>query len=280
MNYRFTPPLVRLALLTAIAIAVAFLGSACGLLGDDDDNGSGGSTSSGKYTVLQAAIGTEINDQQQLTSQPARAFPENTSQVYAVIVLQGLEVGDEVTGRWYQLSTQDAPPEGSFVSEAGVTMTQENVTADGAGRVALNLGSDTGALPAGDWVVRVYVNGEFVRTMGFVITPLLNATGQQQPQQPQQPNTPPEQPGPTGSTPPEGQPTPEGEPTQPADEGSEIPETYEVQPGDTLTIIAEQFRPQDEPVESYAQRIRELNNLDAGTILFVGQVLQMPQPQP
>src|SRR5690606_15573791 len=128
--------------------------------------------------------------------------------------------------------------------------------------------------------VRVYVNGEFVRTMGFVITPLLNATGQQQPQQPQQPNTPPEQPGPTGSTPPEGQPTPEGEPTQPADEGSEIPETYEVQPGDTLTIIAEQFRPQDEPVESYAQRIRELNNLDAGTILFVGQVLQMPQAQP
>ena len=65
------------------------------------------------------------------------------------------------------------PAEGSLVSDAGIKLTKDNVTPDGAARVALDLKSNSGSLPEGDWVLRVYADGKFIRTMGFVITSAL-----------------------------------------------------------------------------------------------------------
>jgi hypothetical protein len=121
-------------------------------------------------TVVQALLGTGVNEQQQLTGLVARAFPAVTNHIYAVLVLRGVHVGQDVVGRWYQLSVADAPPEGALVSEAGVTLVNDYINADGLARVALDLGSNSGPLPPGDWLVRVYVDGDFVRTLGFVIT--------------------------------------------------------------------------------------------------------------
>ncbi len=180
-------------------------------------------------------------------------------------------IGNQVTGRWFQLSTQDVPPAGAFVSEAGVTLSQDNLTQEGMARVSLDLFSNADALPLGDWVVRIYVNGEFVRTMAFVIIPTeqQSGAGGGQPT-PQASATQAAQPEPT---------QPPGEqPTQPpGEQPTPQPETYTVQSGDTLTIIAEQFKSPDETTEDFVARLAELNNLAPGSILFVGQVLKIPQ---
>ena len=250
--------LLRPLAFVALAALLAFFASGCGLLSDSNDDGGGGNSG---VTVIQAALGNAINEEQQLTGLVARAFPAETNHIYAVVLLQGVGVGAEVTGRWYQLSVQDAPPEGAFVSEAGVTLVEDNIS-EGVARVALDLGANAGVLPAGDWVLRVSVDGEFIRTMGFVITPQI-AIGQAPSGQ---------QPSPTA----EAQPTVAPQPAEPTPVPE--PQTYTIQPGDTLTIIAEQFRTPEEPVDAYIARLTEANGLAPGAIIAVGQVLQLPGP--
>ena len=228
-------------------------------------------------------MGRAIDAEQHISDSPARAFPSGTSRVYAQIVLEGVRPGDEVTGRWFQLSVRDALPDGNLVTEAGVSLTESDFSPDGLSQVTFDVGRGTSPLPDGDWVLRIYINGEFVRTMGFVITPLLaDGTGQPQTaeptpaQQPEPTGTPGQSPAPTATTGQAPQPTATPEPTAtPAAQ----PETYTVVGGDTLTLIAERFKPAAESTESYVARIQEANGLAPGAILFVGQVLTLPGPQ-
>ena len=222
-------------------------------------------------------MGREIDAEKRISDTPARAFPTGTTRVYAEIVLEGVRPGDEVVGRWFQLSVRDVSPAGHLVTEAGVTLAETDFSPDGLSQVTLDLGAGAGMLPEGDWVVRIYVNGEFVRTMGFVITPLLTEGAPQQPPQP--PAQPQQAPAPTQAPPAatatqtSAPPAPTATPTQ---QGT--PETYTVVAGDTLTIIAERFKPATEPTESYVARLQEANNLAPGAILTVGQVLTLPAP--
>jgi LysM repeat protein len=280
--------------LVVASIALSLAGSACGFLGDDEDapDASGvtgasagtsgtadGVSATTSYRVVQARMGREVDVEKRISDTPARAFPAGTTRVYAEIVLEGVRPGDEVVGRWFQLSVRDVSPAGNLVTEAGVTLAETDFSPDGLSQVTLDLGTGTGMLPEGDWVVRIYVNGEFVRTMGFVITPLLTEGAAQQPPQasarPQQPPAPTpgqQAPAPT-ATQTSAPPAPTATPTQ---QGT--PETYTVVAGDTLTIIAERFKPATESTESYVARLQEVNNLAPGAILTVGQVLTLPAP--
>ena len=142
----------------------------CGLFG-------GGKSSSIK--VLQAVMSTGVNEQQQATGVITNAFPAGVEKLYAVLVIQGIGSGSTVDGKWYQLNphdangdrvTQNVTPDGYLVTEGNVKLTKDNVTSDAGARVALDLTSSAGALPQGDWVLRVYADGKFIRTVGFVIT--------------------------------------------------------------------------------------------------------------
>ena len=216
-----------------------------------------------------------VNDQFQATGIVSRVFPLDTQRVYAILVLQGAKVGDVVNGRWYQLSVQNAPPDGSFVTEASVTLTDQNLTNDGLARVALDLGMNNGdSLPPGDWLVRIDVNDKFIHSMGFVVSqfavyPDAGAQAQPTPAAGQPTTTPDAQP--TTTTP--GQP----EPT-PTEVATAQPETYTVVSGDTLTIIANKFKSPNETTDQYIARIAQANNMEPGAILFVGQVLTLPGP--
>jgi hypothetical protein len=288
----------RLSLIFIPLAFLALLASGCGLVGGDDDDAptSVASTQTtytpapGEVSVVQAAMSREVTPQFQATGIISQVFPLDTKRVYAILVLQGAKVGDVVTGRWYQLSVENAPPDGSFVTEASVNLTNDNLTPDGLARVALDLGtSNDNPLPPGDWLVRISVNDKFIRTMGFGISQFVvypNAGAQTQPTV-----TPGGSPTTTAGqpTPPPGQPTqpvtqptqPAGQPTQPAPTATQSPAqptTYTVVSGDTLTIIAEKFKPANETADQYAARLREANDLPEGSILQVGQVLNLPGP--
>jgi LysM repeat protein len=194
-------------------------------------------------------MSTAINEQQQATGLVSRVFPADTRQVYAVLTLEGVDIGTEITGRWYQLSVQDAPPDGAEVSSAGVRLDEDNIFERNA-RVALNLSGGAGALPEGDWVVRVYADGKFVRTMAFVVTRAVTV----------QPNQ--------GTS---GQPAAQPSPTVAAQQQS-----YTVASGDSLASIAQRFKPASEATEAYVARLVQLNNLQPNANLTVGQVLRLP----
>ena len=243
----------RLLPLSLLLATIVVLSTGCGLLSDDDP----GDQFTTDVRVVDAVMGTEISPEQQIVGQVTRAFPVDTSSLYAILVLQNVEIGDEVTGRWYQLSVQDAPPDGAFVTEARIALGDEHLSAERAARVSLNLASDQGPLPPGDWVVRIHVNGVFVRTLGLVITDQVGAT--QPPPGPDTTATPEANPGAEEATP-----TPEA------------PETYTVQSGDTLIGIAEQFKPADETTDEYIARLLELNDLPADAIIFPDQELLLP----
>ena len=280
-------PLKRAVLLLLAALVLT--SAACGML-SDDDNGDPGA---GEVRVTQALMGTAINDEQQVLGQAGRAFPADTSEVYAVVVLDGAGTGDRITGRWFQLSVPDVPPEGLFVTEASVTLTEEHLTEDGSARVSLRLASEQGPLPIGDWLVRIHANDVFVRTMGFVLTDeLAGAPGQGTPAPQASPEGTPASTGspaaagtatpsgttsPGGTTPPAGTAAPTGTTATRTTPGTGS--TYTVQPGDTLIAIAEQFRGDDETNNEFIERLLELNDLEPDAIIFPDQELQLPPPQ-
>ena len=253
----------------------------------------GSSSSNSNLKVLQAVMSTGINDQQQATGSVTNAFPANIQNVYAVIVLQGVGAGDNVDGKWYRLNPRDpetcqlltdkVTPDGYLVSENGVVLAKSNITPDGAARVALSLSSTAGAgaLPVGDWALRVYANGKFIRTVGFVITdelggsPSLCLAGSTGSSGATGPSGVTSATGPTGVTGASGPP-----PTiTPAPTATPTVQTYTVAPGDSLTVIANKFKPASESTEFYINRLSALNNLQVGAILAVGQVLKLPGPQ-
>ena len=247
--------------LAAVALLAVFA-SGCGLIGDDDDDGNGdgngGNTTTTTVRVLEAFTSNAVNEEQQATGLVSRVFPLETNQVFAVLTLEGVQPGIVITGKWYQLSVQDAAPGGTEVSAAGVPLTLDTVV-EGRARVALNLNGGASNLPVGDWLVRIYADDVLIRTIGFVI---VNQSAVQAP-----------------ATPADGgnQPPPQVEPS-PTPEEIPVVTEYTVQSGDSLNSIAAQFRG-EETIEVFVTRLIALNNLEPSAGLFVGQVLQIPGPQ-
>ena len=269
--------------LPLLLAALAITSGACGLLSEDNDPGAGAT----EARVIQAVMGTAINDEQQVLGQAGRAFPADTSEVYAVVVLDGARTGDRIIGRWFQLSVPDVPPEGLFVTEASVTLTEEHLTEDGSARVSLRLASEQGPLPMGDWLVRIHANDVFVRTMGFVLTDERAGPPGQEPPAPQASPagaaTPTGSPAPAGTSTPAGTTSPTATAAPTGSPGTRTTpgagSTYTVQPGDTRLAIAEQFRGDDETNTEYIERLLELNDLEPDAIIFPGQELQLPPSQ-
>ena len=266
-------PITLFILLAVMALA------ACGGGGQEDNpstavssTGDSSGADANGVSVIQAVMGTDIAPQQQITGYATRVFPEGTSRVYAVLVMEGVKPGAEVTGRWYQLSVDQVEPDGHFVNEGGVTLTDANINSSGQARVALNFGSKSGALPNGDWLVRVYVDGKFVRTMAFVISSFVTLP------EASTAATPTAGPEPSPATEAEASPPPAEERPSP----TQIPataETYTVVSGDTLTTIAEQFKGPGESTDAYVARLLALNGLQPGAVIFVAQELKLPPPQ-
>jgi hypothetical protein len=280
-----------LILLASLVFVLLITG--CGIIGDDEADppvDDGTVANLGPIIVLDSAMATAIDDQTRATGVVDNVFPPEVRQIYIVLVLDGVDVGTVITGRWFQL-VDDGPPGGTEISTAGITLTETNVI-EGATRVELNLSSGPEGFPADDYLVRVYAGDEFIKTSAFVVSPLVvhptggggatapeptPAGGQSQPEPSATPGT--AAPEPTATTPPPDptatQTSAPPAPTATQPQGS--PETYTVVSGDTLTIIAERFKPATEPTESYVARLQQENNLQPGAILFVGQVLTLPQ---
>jgi nucleoid-associated protein YgaU len=251
------------------ACLCAFMVAACGSSGGGDKATStptivptatpGGQAGSAR--VLGVVVSSEVNDQDQASGLVSRVFPAGVDKVYAVVTLQGVEPGMEVTGKWYQLSVADADPNGTEVSSAGVELTNDNVV-DGTARVALNVASGNQALPEGDWLIRIYVDDAFLRTAAFVITSQVSFQGDA------------------------GAGTSTGSSTGAQLEPTAVPATvipapseYTVKDGDSLNSIANQFKGDNETVEVFLTRLIQLNSLQPETGLVVGQVLKIP-PEP
>lgn len=72
-------------------------------------------------------------------------------------------------------------------------------------------------------------------------------------------------------------PPPAATPTPPPPAPTQAPpRTYQVVAGDTLSIIANRFRPSDVDVNTYLQRIYQANNLGANSVIAVGQTITLP----
>jgi LysM repeat protein len=218
-----------------VAIAVVLL-SACSVLGD------GGSDSSG-ITVSQAVMSSAINDQGQATA-PGRIFLSNVSRIYAVVNLEGVKPGVEISGKWFQTGVENVPAEGSEVHSSTIKLDDKTAT-EGRSRVALFLPATTQGIPEDAWIVRIYAGKDLVRTLAFVVVA-----------------------PPAGSAAPPAQANPPPEPTAAA-------QTYTVVSGDTLQTIANRFKPANEDVVAFTNRLRQANNLTSDN-LNIGQVLRIP----
>ncbi len=164
---RFT----RLVLGVMTALALTLTASACGLVGDDDDgNGAAGAK------VAGVALSTQVNDQ----GQPVNArnfFAPSDAEIRATVALQGVTSGQRVEGRWFQLGTANAGAEGQEVSKSEFRL-EEGAIQSGQAVVTFFLRSPQG-FPEDSWLVRVYVDGELIRTSGFIITRAAQTTNQQ-----------------------------------------------------------------------------------------------------
>jgi hypothetical protein len=279
----------RRALFVFTGLIAALLLSGCGLVGDDEDDpaqdGTGGEGIA-DILVIDSAMSTQIDENKQASGVVGNAFPPDTQQIYIVLVLDGVDVGTVITGRWFQL-VDAGPPGGTEISRADVTLTQDNVI-EGAARVELNLSAGASGFPPDDYVVRVYAGDTFIKTSAFVISELVthptptgappsaaapDPTATPGTAAPQPTATPGQQAAATATQAP-AQPT-----ATPTQEQQGTPENYTVVSGDTLTIIAERFKSDTESTESYIVRLQQENDLQPGSILFVGQVLELPGPQ-
>jgi LysM repeat protein len=83
------------------------------------------------------------------------------------------------------------------------------------------------------------------------------------------------EPGGTQAPPPAATTPPPASPTPPPPTATLAPRTHTVASGETLTIIANNFRG-NVPVNEYLQQIYQLNNLGPNSILSVGQVITLP----
>lgn len=286
--------------LLSISLAASLL-AGCGLLDGDgapadgpsgvagsatSASASGSQTSPGSVRVLDAAFGTEVDEERKAAGSVGNVFAPDTKRVYAVLVLEGASAGDVVTGRWYKLDSPSAPPEGALIDQAGIELESGMVSPDGIARVALNLTAAGDALASGQWLVRVYLDEAAIRTMAFIVLP-----GAAEPESEASPagtgsagpatQVPPPAVGGTGPAgeAPAATATIDSAATLPAPAATTVaPTSYTVQPGDTLTLIAERVKPPGESTESYVTRLMEANALTPASVLAVGQALTLPGP--
>jgi hypothetical protein len=99
---------------------------------------------------------------------PRNAFPSNTVQIHAVVLIENAAPGTTITGTWFQLGTPSAGEEGEQVVTSDIILSQ--VAAGGRSVVTFTLKRETGPLPKDAWLFRVYANGQLLRTASFVIS--------------------------------------------------------------------------------------------------------------
>lgn len=153
----------RIALGLTVALTLALGVSACSLVGDDNGGGSG----AGGARVIGIALSTQVNDQ----GQPINArnfFSPSDNEIRATVALDGVSAGQRVEGRWFQLGTANAGANGQEVSKSEFRL-EANSIQNGQAVVSFFLRSPQG-FPEDSWLLRVYVDGEQVRTAGFIIT--------------------------------------------------------------------------------------------------------------
>ncbi|OOY41456.1 hypothetical protein [Solemya velum gill symbiont] len=104
-------------------------------------------------------------------------FPNQGTQVIAIVQLENAKPGMKVTGEWARLGTlqPNAPgqtPDGILIGNADFTLTEESInleTSVGSGKLQL---ASSNKLPPDSYLLRVYVDGTLVRTSGFVLIPV------------------------------------------------------------------------------------------------------------
>jgi hypothetical protein len=230
---------LKLAYLVVAAALIALASIGCGIFDDDDAS---------DVRVRSAALGRDVNDQGQIVT-PAIAFATNIPQINAVLILEGVSPGTTVVGRWYQLGVADVGAEGKEINSATITLSEGQVQ-EGLARVTFTQRSG-GQFPVDAWVFRVFVNGKLVRTMGFVTLQAQSGT--------------------------QTQPSSQQTPAQPQASPTPAFENYTVVAGDTLNGIAQRFRPANEDVNAFINRILQANNLQPNATLQTGQVLRIPR---
>jgi hypothetical protein len=153
--------LKALALGILVAFAAAMSLTACSLV-DDSDSGDAGDAK-----VIGVALSTQVNAQGQPVN-PRNFFSPTDNEIRATVALQGVKAGQTVEGRWYQLGTADAGPDGQEVSTSDFKLESDSIQENTA-VVSFFLRSPQG-FPEDSWVMRVFVDGEQLRTAGFIIT--------------------------------------------------------------------------------------------------------------
>jgi len=222
-------------------LALSVFAGACGLIGNDD-GGSGGAT------VRAVVFSSESNAQGQPVN-PRAFFAPNTPQITATVLLENVKQGMRITGAWYQLGTANAGAEGARINASDVTLSSEQ-TSTGQTTVTFQQRSGGSGFPEDTWLLRIYVNGDLVRTSGFIITRAAQASAS------------PAAPGPAAP------------PAPPAP--APTPVTYTVVAGDSLQSVAQRFLPPGQNLQTYLADVARCSNLAPTATLIAGQVLRIP----
>jgi len=134
-------------------------------IAEDDDEDGGNATG---VTVTSVIFSNEI-DANGLPANPRIAMPAGTRAVRASVRMTGVTAGMTVEGKWFQLGPSSGGAEGAEVSASEVVLAPDAINENGASRVSFSLGTNGPELPTDTWLLRVYVNGDLVKTSGFVI---------------------------------------------------------------------------------------------------------------
>jgi hypothetical protein len=164
-------------LLMALALALAGCGGgnsasptptrvtgASGVRGESITAQGGASTAE----VVEAVFSTQVAQDKRATGLISNVFPFGVSDMYAVLVMKGVEPGTNINATWYQLNVPGAPPDGREVSSSGTTLTADQVV-QGTTRVVLQLDPGGKFLPSGAWLVRVFDGEVLIKTMSFYV---------------------------------------------------------------------------------------------------------------
>ena len=230
---------------------IAILLTACSLTDGGDEDASGDASG---VRVRRVILETDLGP---LTVR--NIVPSSARQITPRVELEGVEPGMVVSVRWYQLGVRDVGPEGAEIeagtSEVILTAAAINVDVEnpqGETFVTFtSLTSGPSGFPEDAWLLRVFVNGQLVSTVAFIVTSALDASVEPPPQ-------------PTAAA------TVDAVPT---------PINYTVVSGDTLQLIAQRFLPEAETLADFLIRIGDLNDISVSAILQTGQVLLIPGPQ-
>ncbi|MGE0687874.1 MAG: hypothetical protein AB7P33_14105 [Dehalococcoidia bacterium] len=134
---------------------------------DDDEGGSnGGAVSS--VQVSSVLFSNEIDSDGNPVNTRI-ALPAGSRAVRASVRLLNVQPGMTIEGKWFQLGPTDAGAEGIEISTSKVVLNADTISSSDVSRVQFSLGTNGPPLPEDAWLLRVYVNGQLVKTAGFVI---------------------------------------------------------------------------------------------------------------